>query len=51
MSEPKLYIKCDRGVPVKYIYGEEWMAFAMYMDDMGYDTEEEAVKAWEENYK
>ena len=33
-----------------YAYGEEWVAMAMYMDDIIFDTPEEA-KAWWEKQK
>lgn len=49
---PELYIKYrinenGESVPIAYAYGEEWVAMALYMDDMGYPTEEEARAAWE----
>ena len=43
---PELYIKYDNDKPVAYAYGEEWVAMALYMDDIGYQTEEEAREAW-----
>ena len=45
MSE-QLYVKYEDGEPVAYAYGEEWVAMAMYMDDVGYPTPEEAKLAW-----
>lgn len=45
MSE-QLYVKYEDGEPVAYAYGEEWVAMAMYMDDIGYPTPEEAKLAW-----
>ena len=30
-----------------YAYGEDWVAMALYMDDIGYPTPEEARGAWE----
>ena len=33
--------------PVAYAYGDEWVAMALYMDDIGYPTPEEARGAWE----
>ena len=45
MSE-QLYVKYEDGAPVAYAYGEEWVAMALYMDDIGYATEEEAKLAW-----
>lgn len=44
---PELYIKYRGDTPVKYAYGEEWVATALYMDDYGFDTPEEAKAAWE----
>ena len=43
---PELYIKYEGDTPVAYAYGEEWVAMALFMDDIGYQTEEEAVLAW-----
>lgn len=49
---PQLYVKYQDGVPAAYAYGEEWVAMALYMDDIGYKTSEEAIAAWEkENEK
>lgn len=31
---------------VKYAFGPEWVAMAMYVDDYGFNTEEEAVVSW-----
>ena len=33
-----------------YAYGEEWVAMALYMDDIRFDTPEEAKAWWEKNY-
>lgn len=44
---PELYIKYEGDIPVAYAYGEEWVAMALYMDDVGYKTPEEAKAAWE----
>lgn len=44
---PELYIKYEGDTPIAYAYGEEWVAMALYMDDIGYPTEEAAVAAWE----
>lgn len=33
-----------------YAYGEEWVSMALYMDDLRFDTPEEAVDWWEKNY-
>lgn len=48
MSELNMYVKYDGDEPVAYAYGEEWVAMALFMDDIGYPTPEEARKAWEE---
>ena len=45
MSE-QLYTKLHDGKPVAYAYGEEWVAMALYMDDIKHDTPEEAEEAW-----
>lgn len=42
----QLYVKYEDGTPVAYAYGEEWVAMALYMDDVGYATPEEAKLAW-----
>lgn len=42
----QLYVKYEDGRPVAYAYGEEWVAMALAMDDVGYPTEEEARLAW-----
>lgn len=42
----QLYVKHEGDRPVAYAYGEEWVAMALYMDDIGYPTEEEAKAAW-----
>lgn len=47
MSSEQLYVKYEDGKPIAYAYGEEWVAMALYMDDMEYKTEEEAKAAWE----
>jgi hypothetical protein len=45
----KLYVKYDAGgVPIAYAYGEEWVAQALYMDDIRFKTPEEAMAAWRE---
>lgn len=33
-----------------YAYGEPWVAQALMMDDIRFDTEEEAKAWWEKNY-
>ena len=45
MSE-QLYVKYEGDTPVAYAYGEEWVAMALFMDDVGYPTPEEAKAAW-----
>lgn len=42
----QLYVKYEDGEPVAYAYGEPWVAMALYMDDIGYPTPEEAKLAW-----
>ena len=46
MSE-QLYTKYENDIPVAYAYGEEWVAMALYMDDISYKTPEEAKAGWE----
>lgn len=36
--------------PVGYAYGAPWVYQALLMDDMRFDTPEEAKAWWEENY-
>ena len=49
MKEPgeHLFVKYEGGKIVGYAYGEEWVAAAMYVDDICYPTPEEAKAAWE----
>ncbi len=42
----QMYVKYEGSTPVAYAYGEEWVAMALYMDDIGYPSEEEAKLAW-----
>lgn len=44
----QMYVKgyYEGGHPIAYAYGEEWVAQALLMDDIGYPTEEEAKLAW-----
>lgn len=42
----QMYVKFEGDTPVAYAYGEEWVAMALMMDDIGYPTEEEAKLAW-----
>ena len=44
---PELYVKYENDTPIAYAYGEEWVAMALFMDDIGYATPEEAKAAWE----
>ena len=43
----ELYVKYHGDTPVAYAYGDEWVAMALYMDDIGYPTPEAAKEAWE----
>lgn len=52
MGSEQLYYKARIGEDGKeviegYAYGEEWVAMAMYMDDLLFDTPEEAKAWWE----
>ena len=42
----EMYVKYEGDAPVAYAYGEPWVAEALFMDDIGYATEEEAKLAW-----
>lgn len=42
-----LYVKYEDDIPIAYAYGKPWVAQALFMDDIGYDTPEEAKAAWE----
>ena len=42
----QMYVKYEDNTPVAYAYGEPWVAEALFMDDIGYPTEEEAKLAW-----
>lgn len=44
----EMYVKYQGGKPVAYAYGDDWVAQALFMDDIGYPTEEEARWAWEQ---
>ena len=46
MPKEQLYIKYEGDKPVAYAYGEEWVAMALFMDDLGYPDEETARAAW-----
>ena len=36
--------------PIGYAYGAPWVAQALYMDDLKFDTPEEAKEWWEKYY-
>lgn len=42
----QLYVLYQDDTPIGYAYGEPWVAQALLMDDMRYDTEDEARAAW-----
>jgi hypothetical protein len=42
----ELYVKYEDDRPVAYAYGDEWVAQALFMDDIGYPDEETAKAAW-----
>lgn len=47
MERLTMWKKCKQeGAPIEYAFGPEWVAMALYMDDMGYASEEEAVVEW-----
>ena len=35
---------------IKYAYGLPWVAMALYMDDIAFDTPEEAKEWWDRRY-
>lgn len=44
--------KTDDGEEIiGYAYGPPWIAQALYMDDIKFDTPEEAIKFWEDFQK
>lgn len=47
MAEEQMYIEYRDNKPVAYAYGEKWVAMALYMGDMRYDTPEKAKEAWD----
>lgn len=54
-TELMLYINYEVGVdgeahPVGYAYGAPWVAQALLMGDISFDTPEEAKAWWEKNY-
>lgn len=42
----EMYVEYRGEHPVKYAYGEPWVAMAMYVDGYGFPTPEEAMDAW-----
>lgn len=36
--------------PIGYAYGAPWVAQALYMDDLKFDTPDEAKEWWNRNY-
>lgn len=42
----EMYVEYRGEKPVRYAYGEPWVAMAMYMNDYGFPTPEEAIEAW-----
>lgn len=46
----ELYVKYSGETAKKYAFGDEWVAQALYMDDIQFDTPEEAKAWWYENY-
>lgn len=45
---PNMYSLCKDGMALGHIYGEPRDAMALFMGDIsGYETEDEAVAAWE----
>lgn len=54
-TELMLYINYAREAdgtirPIGYAYGAPWVAQALYMDDLKFDTPEEAKEWWEKYY-
>lgn len=54
-NEPRLYTNYIMGkdgnpVPIGYAYGLPWVAQALAMGDMSFDTPEEAKEWWEKHY-
>lgn len=48
-EKPVLFTKYRGDVPVKYLYGTNY--WPLWVDDIGYDTPEEAKAAWERERK
>ena len=42
----EMYVKYEGDKPVAYAYGDEWVSMMLFMDDIGFPTEEEAKLAW-----
>ena len=54
-TELMLYINCTKDesgnlLAVGYAYGAPWVAQALLMDDIKFDTPEAAKEWWEKNY-
>lgn len=44
----QIYIEYDENNnPIRYAYGEPWVAMALHMGDIGFTTREEAIKWWQ----
>lgn len=53
VEEPRyhLFVSEVNGVPKKYAFGEEWVGTALFVNDCGEDTPEEAFMRWlDENH-
>jgi len=47
MDELMMWSKVSgEGRPIEYAFGPEWVAMALYMDDVGTETEDQAVLEW-----
>lgn len=40
----------DGSERIRYAYGAPWIAMALYMDDIAFDTPEQAKEFWEKEY-
>lgn len=55
MEEPQLYTEIRRNpdgteTVIGYAYGAPWVQQALYMNDLRFDTEEEAKAWWQKNH-